>query len=165
MAELILTQPGLPYYHFHVVSTDAGRAEGYLHALTDAYHNRLSVRYDRHGRLSALEGQQQQALRFYYLDQPVGERHWWNALDTPDTVPLLARVELQRMAVNADDSGYETRRFPLMRYHYNDRCQLIAAENALGEQETYRYDDQHVIQERRLAGGACFTWQWERQGL
>lgn len=174
VAELILTQPGLPFYHFRIVNTDGQggtaqargtiQAHGYLHAITDAYHNRLTLRYDQHGRLSALEGQQQQALRFHYLDQPVGERHWWNVLDKPGSIALLAHVEMQRMAVNADESGYETRRFPLMRYHYNDQLQLIAADNALGEQETYRYDDQHVIQERRLAGGACFTWQWERQG-
>ncbi|WP_196491910.1 hypothetical protein, partial [Pseudomonas fluorescens] len=30
--------------------------------------------------------------------------------------------------------------------------------------ERYRYDDQHVILERQLAGGASFFWAWERSG-
>ncbi|XVJ50463.1 hypothetical protein ACDZ94_26945, partial (plasmid) [Pseudomonas sp. UBT] len=36
--------------------------------------------------------------------------------------------------------------------------------NAVGESEVYRYDDQHVILERQLAGGASFFWAWERAG-
>ena len=49
-------------------------------------------------------------------------------------------------------------------YCYNAAGQLISASNALEEAEHYRYDAQHVIQERQLAGGAAFYWQWEHAG-
>jgi RHS repeat-associated protein len=41
---------------------------------------------------------------------------------------------------------------------------LIEASNAAGESERYDYDDQHVILQRQLAGGASFFWAWERSG-
>ncbi|MEB2649458.1 RHS repeat-associated core domain-containing protein, partial [Pseudomonas canadensis] len=41
---------------------------------------------------------------------------------------------------------------------------LVSATNAVGESEVYRYDEQHVILERGLAGGASFFWEWERSG-
>ena len=41
---------------------------------------------------------------------------------------------------------------------------LIEAKNAAGEAEHYRYNEQHVILERQLAGGAAFYWEWESEG-
>ncbi|MFP3527655.1 hypothetical protein SB912_34690, partial [Pantoea sp. SIMBA_072] len=38
-------------------------------------------------------------------------------------------------------------------YAYDDAGRLVCATNAVGEREVYRYDDQHVILERQLAGG------------
>ncbi|PIB65616.1 hypothetical protein AOA60_03030, partial [Pseudomonas sp. 2822-17] len=49
-------------------------------------------------------------------------------------------------------------------YVYDDIGRLVSATNAVGESEVYRYDDQHVILERGLAGGASFFWAWERSG-
>lgn len=49
----------------------------------------------------------------------------------------------------------------LQRYHYDDHGHLMAAENGTGECERYRYRDDGVIVERRLAGGAGFFWEWE----
>ena len=52
----------------------------------------------------------------------------------------------------------------LVSYSYDERDQLIEATNAAGESERYDYDDQHVILQRQLAGGASFFWEWERSG-
>ncbi|MCU1760279.1 type IV secretion protein Rhs, partial [Pseudomonas sp. 14P_8.1_Bac3] len=52
----------------------------------------------------------------------------------------------------------------LVTYRYNERGQLIEATNAAGESERYDYDEQHVILQRQLAGGASFFWAWERSG-
>ncbi|MCO7630215.1 hypothetical protein NJC08_27745, partial [Pseudomonas fluorescens] len=41
---------------------------------------------------------------------------------------------------------------------------LLAATNAVGDSERYDYDDQHVILQRQLTGGASFFWEWERSG-
>ncbi|WP_256344098.1 RHS repeat domain-containing protein, partial [Pseudomonas costantinii] len=49
-------------------------------------------------------------------------------------------------------------------YAYDAAGRLVSATNAVGESEVYRYDDQHVILERQLAGGASFFWEWERSG-
>ncbi|WP_032883662.1 RHS repeat domain-containing protein, partial [Pseudomonas fluorescens] len=49
-------------------------------------------------------------------------------------------------------------------YAYDDAGRLVSATNAVGESEVYRYDEQHVILERGLAGGASFFWEWERSG-
>lgn len=49
-------------------------------------------------------------------------------------------------------------------YQYNDRKQLVAVTNAVGETEHYTYDAQHVIQSRELAGGAIFKWEWQGEG-
>ncbi|PMX57871.1 type IV secretion protein Rhs, partial [Pseudomonas sp. FW305-60] len=52
----------------------------------------------------------------------------------------------------------------LVAYRYDARHRLIEATNAAGESERYDYDDQHVILQRQLAGGASFFWEWERSG-
>ncbi|MGF6225531.1 RHS repeat-associated protein [Pseudomonas frederiksbergensis] len=52
----------------------------------------------------------------------------------------------------------------LVSYRYDECAQLIEASNAAGESERYDYDDQHVILQRQLAGGASFFWEWERSG-
>ncbi|MBZ6459814.1 type IV secretion protein Rhs, partial [Pseudomonas fluorescens group sp.] len=49
-------------------------------------------------------------------------------------------------------------------YAYDGAGRLVSATNAVGEREVYRYDEQHVILERGLAGGASFYWEWERSG-
>ncbi|MGY2366556.1 RHS repeat-associated core domain-containing protein, partial [Pseudomonas azotoformans] len=49
-------------------------------------------------------------------------------------------------------------------YGYDNFGRLVSATNTVGESEVYRYDEQHVILERSLAGGASFFWAWERSG-
>jgi RHS repeat-associated protein len=102
------------------------------------------VHYNDAGELRRLELPGVHALQFYYADE------------------LLLRVD--RCVSDPDTPERQWQQHVLMRYHYNDQLQLIAAENALGECERYRYDEQHVIQERRLAGGVQFFWEWEGAG-
>ncbi|MFP8966456.1 RHS repeat-associated core domain-containing protein [Pokkaliibacter sp. CJK22405] len=170
LGEIILTQPGLPFYHFRILDNrtleDGEGATGYLHALSDAYGNRLAIHYDDQMRLSSVQDRDHQWLRFRYQEhkqeRPEGLRH---LLDDTPTVSLLHEVVLERRVELSDQNPAPRREsFLLIRYHYNALHQLIAAENALGEQERYRYDKHHVIQERLMAGGACFFWEWERQG-
>jgi YD repeat-containing protein len=52
----------------------------------------------------------------------------------------------------------------LVSYCYDARQRLLAATNAVGDSERYDYDDQHVILQRQLSGGASFFWEWERSG-
>ena len=137
--EFILTQPGQPLFHF----TRHGAAAR-LTSLTDKYRNRLLVHYNDAGELRRVELPGVHALQFYYADG------------------LLLRVD--RCVADPDTPERQWQQHVLMRYHYNAQQQLIAAENALGECERYRYDAQHVIQERRLAGGVQFFWEWEGAG-
>ncbi|PZZ99831.1 RHS repeat domain-containing protein, partial [Pseudomonas sp. Leaf98] len=120
--------------------------DGVLVAISDAYDNRLRVFRDRSGRVER-------------LDNGVGRS-------------LLLRYELGRIvAVDYQvhrAKGHEPFEWvteqKVVSYTYDELGRLVSATNAVGESEVYRYDEQHVILERGLAGGASFFWEWERAG-
>lgn len=141
--ELILNQAGQGdrFYHFR-----AGR----LITISDAYDNRVHISYDLVGRIQRIDNGAGRALFLRYDD-----RH-------------ISAMDYQQQRPEYNDRG--ERQDPwltiqtLVTYHYNARNQLVSATNAAGESEYYRYNDQHVILERQLAGGASFFWEWEREG-
>jgi RHS repeat-associated protein len=141
--ELILTQAGpkTRFYHFR-----AGR----LTALSDAYENRLHLSYDFVGRIQRIDNGAGSCLLLRYDD-----RH-------------IVAVDRQQLRVEYNDRGERQEPWltlqTLVTYSYNDHSQLVCAINAAGEAEHYRYNERHVIVERQLAGGACFFWEWEREG-
>ncbi|WP_415772931.1 RHS repeat-associated core domain-containing protein [Pseudomonas sp. LB3P38] len=137
--ELILAQSGddARFYHFH---------NGRLTAISDAYDNRLRITRDRQDRIKRLDNGAGRALRLRY-----------------DRSHLVA-VEYQRFhPADTLDEAWHTEQ-TLVAYRYDARHRLIEATNAVGESERYDYDDQHVILQRQLAGGASFFWEWERSG-
>ena len=137
--ELILAQAGdeTRFYHFN---------NGRLTAISDGYDNRLRITRDRQDRIQRLDNGVGRALLLRY-----DRRH-------------LVAVDYQ-VFVPADtvDEAWVTEQ-TLVRYRYDERARLIAATNAADESERYDYDDQHVILQRQLAGGASFFWAWERSG-
>ncbi|MEZ1318436.1 RHS repeat-associated core domain-containing protein [Pseudomonas fluorescens] len=137
--ELILAQAGdaVRFHHF---------INGQLTAISDGYGNRLRLVRDRLGRLQRLENGAGRALLLRY------EHRHLVAVDYQVFVPAQTL-----------DQSWVTEQ-TLVSYRYNERGQLIEARNAAGESERYDYDDQHVILQRQLAGGASFYWEWERSG-
>jgi len=137
--ELILAQAGgdTRFYHFH---------NGRLTAISDAYDNRLRITRDRQERIQRVDNGAGRALLLRY-----------------DRAHLIA-VDYQsfRQAQTLAEAWHTEQ--TLVSYHYDERDQLIEASNAAGESERYDYDDQHVILQRQLAGGASFFWEWERSG-
>jgi RHS repeat-associated protein len=137
--ELILAQAGddTRFYHFH---------HGRLTTISDAYNNRLRITRDRQERIQRLDNGAGRALRLRY------EHSHLVAVDYQVFVPAQTL-----------DECWKTEQ-TLVSYTYDERAQLIEASNAAGESERYDYDDQHVILQRQLAGGASFFWAWERSG-
>jgi RHS repeat-associated protein len=137
--ELILAQAGddARFYHFH---------NGRLTTISDAYDNRLRIARDRQDRIKRLDNGAGRALRLRY------DRSHLVAVDYQVFVPAQTLDEAWRTEQT------------LVSYSYDERDQLIEATNAAGESERYDYDDQHVILQRQLAGGASFFWEWERSG-
>ncbi|MCB2251935.1 RHS repeat protein [Pseudomonas chlororaphis] len=141
--ELILTQAGQGsrFYHFR-----AGR----LTTISDAYDNQLHISYDLVDRVQRIDNGAGRCLYLRY-----DERH-------------IVAVDYQQRRPEYDERGERQEPWltvqTLVSYQYNERNQLISATNAAGETERYRYDEQHVIQQRQLAGGASFHWEWERKG-
>ncbi|MHC8407834.1 RHS repeat-associated core domain-containing protein [Pseudomonas sp. TMB3-21] len=137
--ELILAQAGdVPrFYHFH---------NGRLTAISDAYGNRLRVSRDRQDRIQRVENGAGRALLLRY------DRSHLIAVDYQVFVPAVSL-----------DEAWQTEQ-TLVSYRYDACHRLIQASNALGESERYDYDDQHVILQRQLAGGASFFWEWEKSG-
>ncbi|MFL1524379.1 RHS repeat-associated core domain-containing protein [Pseudomonas sp. O230] len=137
--ELILAMAGeaTRFYHFRT---------GRLTAISDAYGYRLTVQRDTADRIMRLDNGAGRSLRLRY-----DRRH-------------LAAVEYQRFHPAATlDDAWRTEQ-TLVTYRYDACHRLIEATNAAGESERYDYDDQHVILQRQLAGGASFFWEWERSG-
>ncbi|SFQ84873.1 RHS repeat-associated core domain-containing protein [Pseudomonas sp. NFIX49] len=114
---------------------------GRLTAVSDAYGNRLTVHRDLSDRIQRLDNGAGRSLLLRY------ER------------AHLVAVDYQVFR----ESTWRTEQ-TLARYRYDARHRLIEATNAVGESERYDYDDQHVILQRQLAGGASFFWEWERAG-
>ncbi|MCV4289762.1 DUF6531 domain-containing protein [Pseudomonas capsici] len=141
--ELILTQAGpkARFYHFR-----AGR----LTTISDAYDNQVHISYDLVDRIQRIDNGAGRALLLRYDD-----RH-------------IVAVDQQQQRSEFDERGERQNPWltiqTLVTYSYNARHQLVSATNAVGETEYYRYNDQHVILERQLAGGASFFWEWEREG-
>jgi RHS repeat-associated protein len=142
-SELILAQAGQNacFYHFR-----AGR----LTTISDAYDNQLHISYDLVDRIQRIDNGAGRSLFLRYED-----RH-------------IVALDYQQRRAEYDERG--ARQDPwltvktLVNYEYNEHNQLVSATNSAGEIERYRYDDQHVIQQRQLAGGAIFHWEWEREG-
>jgi len=137
--ELILAQAGdVPrFYHF---------INGRLSAISDAYDNRLHLTHDYHGRLERVDNGAGRALLLRY------DRRHLIAIDYQRFTPAPTVAQ-----------GWVTEQ-TLVRYSYDEHQQLIEATNAAEESERYRYDEQHVILQRQLAGGASFFWAWEKSG-
>ncbi|MHC8321465.1 RHS repeat-associated core domain-containing protein [Pseudomonas sp. GB2N2] len=137
--ELILGQAGERprFYHFRT---------GRLTAISDAYGNRLTVQRDTADRIMRLDNGAGRSLRLRY-----DRRH-------------LAAVEYQ--SFHPADTLVDAWRTEqtLVVYRYDACHRLIEATNAIGESERYDYDDQHVILQRQLGGGASFFWEWEKSG-
>ncbi|MHC8349864.1 RHS repeat-associated core domain-containing protein [Pseudomonas sp. RT4P38] len=137
--ELVLALAGekARFFHFR-----AGR----LTAISDAYGNRLTVLRDTSDRIKRLDNGVGRSLLLRYE-----RRH-------------IVAVEYQSFhPAETLEDAWRTEQ-TLVAYRY-DACQrLIEATNAAGESERYDYDEQHVILQRQLAGGASFYWEWERSG-
>ncbi|MDR9754992.1 RHS repeat-associated core domain-containing protein [Pseudomonas sp. SZMC_28357] len=142
-AELILAQAGNrpTFYHFRYDSKGAS-----LIAISDRYGNRLQVSRDIHGRIKRLDNGAGRALLLRY-----------------DRTHIVAVDYQQFTPADTLEDAWKTLQ-TLITYRYDDQQRLIAATNAAGETEHYRYDEQHVILERQLAGGASFFWEWENEG-
>ncbi|RKS16555.1 YD repeat-containing protein, partial [Pseudomonas sp. WPR_5_2] len=120
--------------------------DGRLTAISDAYGNRLTVQRDLSGRIQRLDNGAGRCLRLRYDRQHLIAVDY-QCFDLADEQPPAWRTEQT-----------------LVSYRYDGRGRLIEASNAVGESERYDYDEQHVILQRQLAGGASFYWEWERAG-
>ncbi|WP_434704047.1 RHS domain-containing protein [Pseudomonas sp. Z1-12] len=137
--ELIVAQPGgnAPFLHFR---------DGHLIALSDRYDNRLTLQRNIHGDICRLDNGAGRSLRLRY------EQRHLIAVDYQSFHPAITLDEAWRTEQT------------LVSYRYDGRFRLIEATNAAGESERYDYDDQHVILQRQLAGGASFYWEWQGVG-
>nr|WP_306958621.1 RNase A-like domain-containing protein [Pseudomonas synxantha] len=134
--ELVLAQASR-FYHFR---------DGVLTAISDAYDNRLRIVRDRSGRIERLDnGGGRSLLLRYELDRIVAVDYQVHR--AKDRKPYVWETEQN-----------------VVSYAYDEDGRLVCATNAVGESERYRYDEQHVIVERQLAGGASFFWAWEGSG-
>ncbi|WLH81954.1 DUF6531 domain-containing protein [Pseudomonas sp. FP2335] len=134
--ELVLAQASR-FYHFQ---------DGLLTAISDAYDNRLRICRDVLGRIERLDNGVGRSLLLRYASHRI----------------VAVDYQIQR-AEGAGPYVWATE-YSVVSYTYDDIGRLVSATNAVGESEVYRYDDNHVIVERGLAGGASFFWAWERSG-
>ncbi|MFJ2289472.1 RHS repeat-associated core domain-containing protein [Pseudomonas iridis] len=132
--ELILALAGDAARFYHF---RAGR----LTAVSDAYGNRLRIVRDRQDRVQRLDNGAGRALLLRYDRQH------------------LVAVDYQ--SFQQDEWTTEQ---TFVSYRYDAYQRLVEARNAVGDSECYDYDDQHVILQRQLTGGASFFWEWERSG-
>ncbi|AZF31410.1 Rhs-family protein [Pseudomonas sp. R4-35-07] len=134
--ELVLVQSSR-FYHF---------CDGVLTAISDAYDNRLLVVRDRLGRIERLDnGVGRSLLLRYEFDR-------------------IVAVDYQIHRATGHEPFVWVTEQNVVSYAYDGAGRLVSATNAVGECERYRYDEQHVILERQLAGGASFFWEWEGSG-
>ncbi|NWA84474.1 RHS repeat-associated core domain-containing protein [Pseudomonas sp. D2002] len=134
--ELVLAQASR-FYHF---------CDGQLTAISDAYDNRLRVIRDRLGRIERLDNGVGRSL---FLRYELGR---------------IVAVDYQVHRAKGREPYVWVTEQNVVSYAYDDAGRLVSATNSVGESEVYRYDEQHVILERQLAGGASFFWEWERSG-
>ncbi|MBD8195225.1 RHS repeat domain-containing protein, partial [Pseudomonas fluorescens] len=128
--ELVLAQASR-FYHFR---------DGVLVSISDAYDNRLRISRDHLGRIERLDNGVGFAL---FLRYESGR---------------IVAVDYQVQRAKGHEPYVWITEHSVVSYAYDDIGRLISATNAVGESEVYRYDDQHVILERGLAGGASFFW-------
>ncbi|MFP3515126.1 RHS repeat-associated core domain-containing protein [Pseudomonas sp. SIMBA_077] len=150
--EVILAQAGKNsrFYHFKSLQ---------LAAISDAYGNRLKITYHE-GRLHRIDNGAGRALLLRYVN---GRLCAVDYQQYDDSREFAGRSNDHYAKHGAHLERWITLHTQVT-YCYNDLGQLISASNALQETEHYRYDAQHVIQERQLAGGAAFYWQWQHAG-
>jgi len=134
--ELVLVQSS-GCYHFR---------DGVLTSISDAYDNRLRISRDVLGRIERLDNGAGRAFLFRY-----------------DRAHIVA-VDYQVQRAEGRQEYVWVTEQNVVAYRYDDAWRLVEATNAVGESERYRYDDQQVILQRELAGGASFFWAWERSG-
>ncbi|BDB19403.1 type IV secretion protein Rhs [Pseudomonas sp. CYM-20-01] len=134
--ELVLAQASR-FYHFR---------DGVLTAISDAYDNRLRITRDFLGRVERVDNG---AGRSLFLRYASGR---------------IVAVDYQIHRVVDEGPFVWVTEQTVVSYAYDELGRLVSATNAVGESEVYRYDEQHVILERGLAGGASFFWEWERSG-
>ncbi|SDS71970.1 RHS repeat-associated core domain-containing protein [Pseudomonas trivialis] len=133
--ELVLAQASR-FYHFR---------DGVLVSISDAYDNRLRISRDVLGRIERLDNGAGRSLWLRYAQGRIGA------------------VDYQVHRAKGREPYEWVTEQTVVSYAY-DAGRLVSATNAVGECEVYRYDEQHVILERELAGGASFFWAWERSG-
>ncbi len=134
--ELVLAQASR-FYHF---------VNGSLTAISDAYGNRLRISRDVLGRIERVDNGAGRSLLLRYSSD------------------RIVAVEYQIHRAKGYEPYVWVTEQIVVSYAYDELGRLVSATNAVGESEVYRYDDQHVILERGLAGGASFFWEWERSG-
>ncbi|MBP1123903.1 MULTISPECIES: RHS repeat-associated core domain-containing protein [Pseudomonas] len=134
--ELVLAQASR-FYHFR---------DGVLVSISDAYDNRLRISRDVLGRIERLDNGAGRSLWLRYAQGRIGA------------------VDYQVHRAKGREPYEWVTEQTVVSYAYDDTGRLVSATNAVGECEVYRYDEQHVILERGLAGGASFFWAWERSG-
>ncbi|UOP13896.1 RHS repeat-associated core domain-containing protein [Pseudomonas palleroniana] len=134
--ELVLAQASR-FYHFR---------DGVLTAISDAYDNRLRILRDRSGRIERLDNGVGRSLFLRY------------------ELERIVAVDYQVQRAKGHEAFTWVTEYNVVSYAYDHAGRLVCATNAVGEREVYRYDAQHVILERQLAGGASFYWEWERSG-
>ncbi|NWE02271.1 RHS repeat-associated core domain-containing protein [Pseudomonas sp. IPO3749] len=134
--ELVLSQ-GARFYHFR---------DGVLTAISDAYDNRLRISRNYLGQIERLDNGVGRSLFLRYASGRI----------------VAVDYQIER-AVDDGPFVWVTEQ-NVVSYAYDNFGRLVSATNAVGESEVYRYDEQHVILERGLAGGASFFWEWERSG-
>ncbi|WP_241495551.1 RHS repeat-associated core domain-containing protein, partial [Pseudomonas sp. FH1] len=134
--ELVLSQ-GSRFYHFR---------DGVLTAISDAYDNRLRIFRNYLGQIERLDNGVGRSLFLRYASGRI----------------VAVDYQVER-AVDDGPFVWVTEQ-NVVAYAYDVAGRLVSATNAIGESEVYRYDEQHVILERGLAGGASFFWAWERSG-
>ncbi|WP_426161320.1 RHS repeat-associated core domain-containing protein [Pseudomonas sp. PWP3-1] len=134
--ELVLSQ-GSRFYHFR---------DGVLTAISDAYDNRLRIFRNYLGQIERLDNGVGRSLFLRYASGRI----------------VAVDYQIER-AVDDGPFVWVTEQ-NVVSYAYDNLGRLVCATNAVGESEVYRYDEQHVILERGLAGGASFFWEWERSG-
>ncbi|AZS49737.1 RHS repeat protein [Entomomonas moraniae] len=141
--EYILVQAGEQKNIYHFARTQAGAQ---LEAISDNYGNKLHITRDLMGKIKRIHNGAGRALMLRYHNGHI--------------IGVDYQKEIPGETIEQSWQTIHT----LITYEYNERSQLIKATNAANETEHYHYNEHHVIEQRQLAGGAIFNWQWEGQG-
>ncbi|MDO6528204.1 DUF6531 domain-containing protein, partial [Motilimonas sp. 1_MG-2023] len=116
-----------------------------LKSFIDVYGNKLNVQYDNTGHPTAITNPVGLGLFLVYHNEHISQ------------------IELRKKHQTAEGIEWITEKV-CQRFIYNEQNQLIANLNPLAEGEQYEYDDNNLIQLRKMAGGAEFRWLWQGEG-